>query len=286
MAHNVKDINHSQFADDTLLLGGAGVQSAKNFKKELDIYLQISGSKINPQKSKIYCWNSPVEEIGRTSRVLEMESYQNWDSFTYLGVPIFKSAIKTKNWNPIVEKLKAKIQKWGARWLTLAGKLVLLKSVLSNIPIYQSSILLAPSSVISKIETLFKNFLWEGGKGNLKKPHLVSWGKVQKTYREGGLQVRSIHAQNLAMGTKILWQIVFGKPSWSKKVLWKKYFSGQRTCCLDKNPPNKIGSPIYKLCLKALAHFRSSLYWIPGNGKKINLWEDSILGEEPLGYNP
>ena len=111
-------------------------------------------------------------------------------------------------------------------WLTLAGKLVLLKSVLSNIPIYQSSILLAPSSVISKIETLFKNFLWEGGKGNLKKPHLVSWDKVQRTYREGGLQVRSIHAQNLAMGTKILWQIVSGKTSWSKKVLWKKYFSG------------------------------------------------------------
>ena len=97
MAQNVKDINHAQFADDTLLLGGAGVHSAKNFKKELDIYFQISGSKINLQKSKIYCWNCAVAEIGRTSRVLEMESLQNWDSFTYLGVPIFKSSIKTKN---------------------------------------------------------------------------------------------------------------------------------------------------------------------------------------------
>ena len=77
-----------------------------------------------------------------------------------------------------------------------------------------------------------------------------------------------------------------GKASWRKKVLWKKYFFGQRNRCLDKNPPSKIGSPIYKLCLKALAHFRSLLYWIPGNGKKINLWDDSILGEEPLGYNP
>ena len=114
MDQNVKDINHAQFADDTLLLGGAGVQSAMKFKKELDIYLQISGSKNNLQKSKIYYWNNSVEEIGRTSRVLEMESFQNWDSFTYLGVPIFKSSIKTKNWNPIVENLKAKIQKWGA----------------------------------------------------------------------------------------------------------------------------------------------------------------------------
>jgi hypothetical protein len=127
--------------------------------------------------------------------------------------------------------------------------------------------------------------MWEGGKGNLKKLHLVSWDKIQRPYREGGLQVRSIHAQNLAMGSKLLWQLVSGRSSWSKKVLWKKYFTGQRQRCLDKNPPNKKGSPIFKLCLKALEHFRSLLYWIPGNGKRIKVWEDSILGEEPLGQN-
>ena len=105
---------------------------------------------------------------------------------------------------------------------------MLLKSVLSSIPIYQTSILLAPSSVISKIESIFKKFLWEGGKGNLKKLHLVSWEKIQKPYSEGGLQIRSIQTQNLAMGTKLLWQLVSGRSSWSKKFLWKKYFSGQR----------------------------------------------------------
>eukprot|EP00253_Pinus_taeda_P025142 PITA_25142 len=34
--HKVKDINHAQFADDTLLLGGASIISAISFKKELD----------------------------------------------------------------------------------------------------------------------------------------------------------------------------------------------------------------------------------------------------------
>ena len=175
--------------------------------------------------------------MGRASRLLEMEGSQSWDSFTYLGVPIFKSAIKPANWNPIIDKLKAKIQNWGAGWLTLAGKLVLLKSVLSSIPIYQTSILLAPASVINKIESILKKFLWEGGKGNLKKHHLVSWEKIKKPYSEGGLQIRSIQAQNLAMGTKLLWQLISGRSSWSKKVLWKKYFPGQRLRCLDNNPP-------------------------------------------------
>ena len=31
IVNNVKDINHAQFADDTLLLGGASIHSAKHF---------------------------------------------------------------------------------------------------------------------------------------------------------------------------------------------------------------------------------------------------------------
>eukprot|EP00253_Pinus_taeda_P004106 PITA_04106 len=54
IVHQVKDINHAQFADDTLLLGGASINSAKSFKKELDTYREVSGSKINFLKSTIY----------------------------------------------------------------------------------------------------------------------------------------------------------------------------------------------------------------------------------------
>jgi hypothetical protein len=67
MVTNVKDINHAQFADDTLLLGGASVLSARNFKQELDRYKEVSGSKTNYKKAKSMagiahqerCWKSP-----------------------------------------------------------------------------------------------------------------------------------------------------------------------------------------------------------------------------------
>ena len=52
MAQNVKDINHAQFTDDTLLLGGASIISAGFFKRELDIYKELSGSKINFQVAR------------------------------------------------------------------------------------------------------------------------------------------------------------------------------------------------------------------------------------------
>ena len=79
--------------------------------------------------------------------------------------------------------------------------------------------------------------------------------------------------------------MITGKQSWSKEVLCKKYFPGSRKRCLDSATPTRNGSPIYKLCIKALPLFKRYLYWIPGNGKSIRVWEDSILGEAPLGQH-
>ena len=142
-----------------------------------------------------------------------MEAVHDWDSFTYLGVPISKGGPKASHWSPIIDKFKNRIQNWGSNWLNLAGKAVLLKSVLMSIPIYQNSILLAPLSVIGNLEKLIRKFLWEGGKGNLHRPHLVSWDKIQKPFKEGGLQIRNLAKQNLAMGAKILWNLVSRRDS-------------------------------------------------------------------------
>eukprot|EP00253_Pinus_taeda_P034834 PITA_34834 len=76
MVHNVKDINHAQFVDDTLLLGGASIISARYFKKELDIYKEASGSKINYLKSTIYGWNCSVKDLADIARLLEMKVCQ------------------------------------------------------------------------------------------------------------------------------------------------------------------------------------------------------------------
>lgn len=73
MAHNVKDINHAQFSDDTLLLGGASINSARTFKKELDIYREVSSNKINYLKSTIYGWNCSIKYLTDIARLSEME---------------------------------------------------------------------------------------------------------------------------------------------------------------------------------------------------------------------
>eukprot|EP00253_Pinus_taeda_P026904 PITA_26904 len=281
-SRKVKDINHAQFADDTLLLGGASLHSARHFKRELDIYRLISGSKINYRKCSIYGWNCTTKEMSDIARLLEMEGNRNWESFKYLGIPIYNSKPKVAHWMSLLDKIKNRIQAWGSSWLNNAGKLILMKSVLISMPLFQNSILLAPKTFLSKLDSLLKRFLWEGGNNNDRRIHLVSWEILKSPFLEGGLQIRNLAAQNSALGAKILWNLVSGKISWSKRVIWKKYFQGQRLRCLDNPPRTLKGSPIFNLCNAAREQFSQHLYWIPGNGRKINMWEDSILGDQPM----
>lgn len=46
-----------------------------------------------------------------------------------------------------------------------------------------------------------------------------------------------------------------------------------------------MGSPIFNLCRKVREQFASHLTWVPGNGKQIKIWNDSILGDPPLEWN-
>ena len=90
-------------------------------------------------------------------------------------------------------------------WLNTTWKLVLIKVILNNLPLYQCSMLLALSKILTKIERMLKSFLWKGGKNNGgKKYALVSWQKIKLPWMQGGLQVKDLKYQNMALGAKLL----------------------------------------------------------------------------------
>jgi len=57
IARGIKEINHSQFTNDTLLLGDVSTIIARRFKKTLNKFLSTSRGKINNIKNHIYGWN-------------------------------------------------------------------------------------------------------------------------------------------------------------------------------------------------------------------------------------
>jgi len=150
----VKTINHSLFADDTLLLGGASTIIARRFKKVLDDFLQVSSGLLNNEKCRIYGWNTPPRTMQRISQILDILVQEKWTHFLYLGLPISKENMKTEIWTKKIEKMKNKIQSWGMMWLNMAGRVILIKALLAALPIDQYAIIMAQASAHKQIELI------------------------------------------------------------------------------------------------------------------------------------
>jgi len=115
--------------------------------------------------------------------------------------------------------------------LNPAGRLVLLKAVLSALLVYQFSSLLAHASIKSSLEQSIRKFLWEGGKTSRKHYHLVKWQVVREPKEFGGLGIRDPTLVNLALGANLLWRSITGKLTW-----WKLDLLLQKSLLQQTNP--------------------------------------------------
>ncbi|XP_074278380.1 uncharacterized protein LOC141601971 [Silene latifolia] len=113
----------------------------------------------------------------------------------------------------------AKIRDLGTRKLSYAGRLVLIKAVLKTFHNYWASMFILPSGVIARIERICRNFLWDGGVDQMRNP-LVSWDKVCKPTKEGGLGLKDDNIWNKAAIGKLVWWITS-----KSDHLWVKWAS-------------------------------------------------------------
>jgi len=109
----VKNINHSQFADDTLLIGGASAIIARRFKLLLDKFMRYSGGMINHLKSCIYGWNTSAQTLQNLSNIFGVPWKLKWDHFSYLGMPVSMGRARAEIWDKMLDKLKKKSPQLG-----------------------------------------------------------------------------------------------------------------------------------------------------------------------------
>lgn len=122
----------------------------------------VSGSSLNYGKCHIYCWNTTPSLLNSISRTFGFATSSNWTSFKYLGLPVFLKRAYSKDWLPQLEKFKIKLLAWGFSWLNIARKSVLIKSVLNSLPLFQFSVLLAPISILRKMEEITRKKFGRG----------------------------------------------------------------------------------------------------------------------------
>jgi hypothetical protein len=81
---------------------------------------------------------------------------------------------KEEDWQWLIDRYEARLNHWCNKWLSMGGRLVLIKVVLESLPVYWMSLAHLSISILNKIRRLSFTFLWSGNK-NKKSYHLCSW---------------------------------------------------------------------------------------------------------------
>ena len=150
-------INILQYADDTIFFGEATMQNVKTIKSILRSFDLVSGLKINFAKSsfgvigKSNQWRKEAAEY-LNCRILSLP-------FKYLGIPIRDNPRCSVFWDPIIRKCEGKLATWKHRHISFGGRVTLINSILTAIPIYFFSFFRVPSKVIAKLEVIQRKFL-------------------------------------------------------------------------------------------------------------------------------
>ena len=101
----------------------------------------------------------------------------------YLRLPEHFGRHKKDLFTSIVEKIRQRSASWSTRFLSKAGKLTMLDSVLSAIPTYTMSCFQLPMSLCKRIQSVLTRFWWDGP--NEKKKNVGLLGEANKTQSRG-----------------------------------------------------------------------------------------------------
>ena len=150
----IKDIKHllNQFEDDMDIYSLNSEKSIKAVYEELDKFKYQSGFTVSYDKTTMYRIGylrfSDAQLYGMSEAV-----WSNQD-ITVLGVTITHQDIISKNYMPIIDKVKKTLDAWYNRGLSLIGKIQVVNMLIASLFVYKMMVLpLIPKHILKVVDT-------------------------------------------------------------------------------------------------------------------------------------
>lgn len=275
-------INHLLFADDTMFFGKSNAASCSALLSILQKYEMASGQCINRGKSAI-TFSSKTSPECKTRVKAELNINQEGGIGKYLGLPEHFGRKKRDIFSSIIDRIRQKAQGWTARYLSGAGKMVLLKAVLAAMPTYAMSCFKLPKSLCKQIQSVLTRFWWDV-KPEIRKMCWVSWDRLTLPKSAGGLGFREIEEFNDALLAKHTWRLLKDPSSLLGQTLLNKYCRYEDLLYVSAPGSASHG---WRGILAGREIIKKGMGWVVGSGETIKIWSDDWLStekqERPVG---
>ncbi|XP_074296900.1 uncharacterized protein LOC141627561 [Silene latifolia] len=280
LSRNAPSLSHLLFADDSIFFLQDKEEAYSKLKQILAYFCSASGQIMNESKSGIlFSPSTTMRSVREGLRVLHIS--ENKGIGRYLGISTEFGSSKKEIFNALIEKVRRRISSWNAIFLSPAGRLTLISSVLSTLSNYVLSVFKIPVSVANKINSLLSHFWWAGTR--LRSTiHWCSKNFISLPKSEGGLGIRNIQCMNQALFGKLAWKVLSMKDSLVSRVFYDKLI-----CNDDLVMPGSLKSCSYQSWgCKSLSFGMELLLahvgWKPGVNSKLRIWNCGwVSGEVP-----
>lgn len=169
---------------------------------------------------------------------------------------------------PLVEKIRKRIRSWTGRFLSYAGRLQLINSVIRSLTNFWMAAFRLPSGCIEEIERICYAFLWSGPELNGRKAK-ISWEDICKMKYEGGLGLRPLKEVNQVSCLKLIWRILSAHSLW---VNWIKIYLIRKDSFWTGRDNTQSGSWMWRKVLKSREMAKHFYRVEVGNGRGTSFW--------------
>lgn len=115
---------------------------------------------INFQKSMVSFFCLIDSDLRYMMGLFPIQAVEIYEGITYLGFYLKPNGYQKDDWKWLVGKLEKRLLLWSNKWLSRAGRLTLVKSILEAIPVYWMSIAWILKGVLDRIRRICFSFLW------------------------------------------------------------------------------------------------------------------------------
>lgn len=122
------------FVDDLLIFSKGDLHSVIGVQKVLKEFYRYSSLMLNANKSEIYCTNISEEELHLMQEGTGFKLGKL--PISYLGIPLVTSKYAEKDFDPLVQKMRSKVESLGTKQLSYACRIQLVQIVLFALQVY------------------------------------------------------------------------------------------------------------------------------------------------------